>query len=436
MSSSPPDRRKISIYYDAETHAYWTKTPDGWVSMCETSALRHLRDSGIGPEPIQGTYLTRLDAQLIDIQRNFHIHYAGPVAGYDEGLYDSYGYKLLVTRSPRLLVPSEGDWPIWEACLETMYRRKHPLQIPTLHSYNKVSMECLYSRKFKPGQMKFSFGENNSGKSFEQNRVTNFYGGRAADPWRYMTGKTEFNGDLIGAEHLLVSDPDVNSIKDKLDFAARIKQFTVNELQSYHRKNLEAIPVRPFWRVDVSANSETHNASIVTVTDPSVLEKVMLFLVSPDSIPPEKYRDLPYDEFCRRVDAELPHYVWFLLNQWKIPVELVSRRFGVKAFHHPEILENITDLAIETRLCYLLDSNPYFFNSGPWEDTAEALQKWLHAQASDSPDARKFSQSKNLIINCLSKLAQQHPERFIKMRSKDRRWWKICPSRIDLENRQ
>ena len=50
--------------------------------------------------------------------------------------------------------------------------------------------------------------------------------------------------------------------------------------------------------------------------------------------------------FWQRLIDELPAFLDFLL-QWEIPRELISERFGIRHFHHREILQAIDNLAPE-----------------------------------------------------------------------------------------
>ena len=59
------------------------------------------------------------------------------------------------------------------------------------------------------------------------------------------------------------------------------------------------------------------------------------------------------------------------LFQWEIPSKLVSARFGVTHFHHPDILQAIDNLAPESRLLRLIDEELFEIGSEPWEGIAE-----------------------------------------------------------------
>ena len=75
-----------------------------------------------------------------------------------------------------------------------------------------------------------------------------------------MSGATEFNGELFGCEHLMIED-DIGStdFRARRNFGTRIKEFTVNEVQSCHAKNRQAINLKPFWRLSITLNEEPEN---------------------------------------------------------------------------------------------------------------------------------------------------------------------------------
>lgn len=134
-------------------------------------------------------------------------------------------------------------------------------------------------------------------------------------------------------------------------------------------------------------------------------------------------------EFHERLMAELPHLIHYLLN-WSIPEELVCGRFGVKHYHHPDLLRSIDDLSSELRLLSLVDGEVF---RGPgaeelWEDTAEELERKL-----TGPNSNCRREAQNLFsfnTACgvfLGRLAKLKPERVSERRVQGRRLWKIEP---------
>ena len=51
----------------------------------------------------RGEPLSEVDAKLVEIQIQHNIQYAGPVAGYKAGLYETPDTRFLVTKSPTII---------------------------------------------------------------------------------------------------------------------------------------------------------------------------------------------------------------------------------------------------------------------------------------------------------------------------------------------
>jgi hypothetical protein len=422
--------RNINAYYDNEHHTYWVEGDKGWISVSETSLVRHLRKDGYCHKTvIKGSLLTTVDQEILDIQNNFAVDYAGPIAGWNKGYYDLYGKRVLVTSSPKLLVPAEGDWSLWEACLNAILGRvEHgKIQVLTWKANDKLFLECLYGQFYRPGAATFLIGGADAGKSFFQDRRTTYYGGRVANPWLFIQGKTPFNEELTAAEHHKVSDPHIYKREDRADLADMIKNFLFDEAQSSHGKCKTAISLPPRRRMSFSCNKELHNM-IVPSLDASMLDKLDLNLCSDNSVPPPGYENIPYGDLIKRVEAELPAYVWHLQNEFKIPVEMQARRCGVKTWHHPELVHLINENLRETQLeQVLVDYN--FFQNGPWEGDYQDFLKMLEFLSSYS-DVKSFTDKPAILPYLLSKLQSRYPDRYLRTGSrvgKRRQGWKIFP---------
>ncbi len=79
----------------------------------------------------------------------------------------------------------------------------------------------------------------------------------------------------------------------------------------------------------------------------------MLFKVAPATVPMpcEKPRDR--EAFWEGVKKEIPAFVYFLQN-FEIPVGLEDSRFGISAFHHPDLVSTVKDMSPETQLLELI----------------------------------------------------------------------------------
>ena len=429
MSSSYVSKRYLKAYYDNENHSYWIEVPRGWVSVNETSLVRFLMQDGYNKKPLSDSLLTNVDREIVDIQSNFTVDYAGPIAGWNKDYYEIYGKRILITSSPNLLAAVEGDWSLFEACIEALLGRvEHgKTQVLTWKANDKLFLECLYGQFYRPGAACCLIGGANAGKSFMQDRRTTYYGGRVANPWLFIQGKTPFNSELIAAEHLKVSDPHVYKSEDRADLGDMIKNFLFDEAQSCHGKHQAAFAVPPRRRLTLSCNKELHNM-IVPSMDASMLDKMDLNLCSDNSVPPPGYEHIPYGDLVKKVEAQLPAYVWHLQNEFKIPLELEARRCGVKTWHHPELVQIINENLKESQFEQVM-INYQFFQNGPWEGQFNDLMKNLEAIGSNS-DVKPFLSKPAMIPFLLSKLQSRFPDRYLRTGNrtgKKRQGWKILP---------
>src|SRR6202043_1014402 len=87
-------------------------------------------------------------------------------------------------------------------------------------------------------------------------------------------------------------------------------------------------------------------------------------------------------EFRRVIAAELPAYAWWLANEFRVPPRMSSARFGVREWHHPDLLlANFEDTPAAV-LLQILDASEFTIAaSSPmklWEldSKAKASNEW------------------------------------------------------------
>ncbi len=110
-----------------------------------------------------------------------------------------------------------------------------------------------------------------------------------------------------------------------------------------------------------------------------------------------------------------------------IPSDLVSDRFGITHFHHPEILQAINTLAPEYRLLRLIDEELFLTEeTDPWEGSAEQLERRLCAEPSTCRnEARKLFTFNTACGVYLARLHKRYPNRFKPNHTRDGNWWTI-----------
>jgi hypothetical protein len=431
QSELPPTQSAVRmerpiVYYDVGRKDYWIlNNRKDWISVNETALKRLLRGAGFSAKQKDGERLSDLDECLTKIQLCFDVAYAGPLAGCKTGLFEEGGQRILVTNSPKLAEPKRGDFPILQQFLDTLLERE---EIPYVKGWLKIAYESLRAGHCRPGQLLVLAGERNSGKSLFQKVITEILGGRAGKPYRYMSGGTDFNGELFGVEHLIIEDEVASTdIRARRHFGARIKDFTVNEIQSCHAKNRQAIQLRPFWRVSLSLNEEPENLMILPPMDESLADKIILLRTLKAKLPPT-FSPEERERFWQALVAEIPAFLWDLTH-WEIPRELRCERFGIKHFHDPELLQALHELTPEAKLLALIDAA---FNEGPldpngFEGTAEKLQGLLLTSPLHSHEAKRLLDWPSAAGTYLGRLVQKCPDRVNRTRTANERTWRVTP---------
>jgi hypothetical protein len=429
------------VFYDPYKTKYWMEGEHGtWISMVETSVRRHLRAAGLRNKVTLDELVSPVDQKLNNIQLEWAIDFAGPLAGYPAGPAEFCGHPVLITSASKQIKPRRGKFPLIAKLLENMFVTPEGDQRPFVLGWLKVAVEALQSGRQRPGQALVFAGPADCGKSLFQNLGTEILGGRAAKPYRYMSGESPFNSELCGAEHLMIEDEVASTdVRKRRHFGARIKDFTVNQLQSCHGKNHPAFSVKPFWRLTISVNDERENLAILPPLDESLADKLMLLKVLKKPMPIRTATAAERERFWKGLVAELPAFIHHLLK-WKIPRKLVCHRFGIKHYHHPHLLAAINELAPESRLLALIDAH-YWPELSADDRVAIKQPDEIHKRAEeveadllDSPfkhEARGLFSWGNAAGTYLARLAKKFPERVSAKRTAKAREWLLRRSLPD-----
>jgi hypothetical protein len=424
--------KEETCYYGKETHCYWVKESGGnYTSVVEGAAVAVLRLNGMSRKT-DDDQLSEVDRQMIRIRFENGVDYAGPLSGFRVGLYEIGGRKALVTRTYKLISPQRGEWPVIATIIGGMLGEE---QAPYFIAWLKLAYESLLAGKRSAGQAVVFAGPIDSCKSFLQSHViTPVLGGRSCHCYKFLSGQTSFNGDLFEAEHLMVEDdvPATNHHARSV-IAANIKSVVASEVHSCHAKFKDAVSVPPFWRLTISVNDNTEALGVLPVLDPSLDDKLLLFKAQAFNLPMPTVTADEKAAFRGAVHAELPAFIQDLLD-YAIPPELSARRFGIRAYHHPDVVAALQQISPEERLLAFIDG--VVFSRGPrlhavpdpepWVGTAAELESFLMRSHLARQVDKVFS-FPNACGTLLGRLMKQKPERIEYQRTPTTRQWRILP---------
>jgi hypothetical protein len=104
-----------------------------------------------------------------------------------------------------------------------------------------------------------------------------------------------------------------------------MKEICAIDDRRVHKKFRDGLTLTAFFRLTISLNDETENLLILPTLDDSLADKLIIFKIEHRGIPPDINTESieGRDAFRHRLSAELPAYVYFLLNDWKIEPAVV-----------------------------------------------------------------------------------------------------------------
>ncbi|MDA7633552.1 DUF5906 domain-containing protein [bacterium] len=416
---------EFEAYFDCAKKQYWLQNTRGvWIPSNESQMRRQLKMAGFRSKKNDDENVSPVDRKLSEIHLSQDVKFAGSIAGHRIGCIDDGDGRILITSEPKLVQPRKGNWETIKELLESMFEGHS--QVDYVYGWLKCSLQALHSQEFTAGQALAIAGERANGKSFFQNYIaTPLLGGRSAKPYRYMSGATNFNSDLTGAEHLMIEDevPSTNYAARRC-FGEKIKEVVANESQSCHKKGQDAFSVDPFWRLTITLNDEPENLMMLPPIVSSITDKIMLLKSSRASnLPSESERA----EFRAKISKELPAFVHFLLNEYQIPDKLKCPhgRYGVTHFHHLDILNALQELSPEAKLHDIIRSVLFVSPvDRTWEGKAIDLERKL-LESSHSHEASKILTWGNACGTYLGRLKRKYEDIYSKRTVNGTAHWTI-----------
>jgi len=424
----------------------------------ENKFVKRLRREFCATKVRKGENISQVDQVLLYVMENRRLDLVlDALPGYKAGIHDNCGKKMLVRTSPRLLEATQGDWSTVKAlihgCLDLSVDGGID-QTPYFHSWCKVGAQSLYRAQpgnFQAGQCLILAGPRNCGKSRIQHWIlTGIFGGRSADPGPYLFGDTDFNGEWLEGEHLLMEDPaSSTATKERVLFGERVKQTIISDKLRIHTKRKTALNLEMFFRMSISVNDDPDKIRVLPLLTPDMKDKVMLFLVRKAQMP---MPTLTLDQrvaFKEKITSELPAYLWWLLDEFEVPAEIRrgvdGERLGVDSWRHPRIEREMFDDSPAAELLTLIDAaqweGHYLWQlesassaSYYWEGTALALEMLLVGKIDrDGRSVYRCTVGKeaerllahNKIDRLLSRLKEDQADRVIKKHRNTGNFWLI-----------
>jgi hypothetical protein len=425
-----PDRPEFPFdaFFDHRTGKFFRRAADGrrYIGATYAGMRRYLKSLGYSDKRGEGEVLSPLDRALEEIETRQAVDYAAPLAGHQPGAFQCGGLTILVTTGPKFIAPVAGEWPTIRAYLHGLFGEEQFLR---LAMHMKVAVTSLRNGVRRPGQALVIAGPTGIGKSLILSLLSHMLGGRTGKPYSYMTGRTDFNSELFGAEALIIDDEAASpDPRVRREFGARIKTFTVDPEPRCHAKNREALVLHPFWRLFIALNDDPHALQVLPQLEDGVEDKLTLLLAKSCQTPIDTSTDAGWQELWKKLMEELPAFLHYLIYTLEIPETLKCGRFGVKHYHNPELLDLMDAMTDELKLLELCDSVLWTdATETEWSGTSSELEKELREEARDT--CNRLLTFANACGTFLGHLAKKHPRRVVKLSPRNgiNRWKLIRP---------
>jgi hypothetical protein len=415
LSSPFPEITFASLVYQAGLHgfsgavrrffyngrSFCMKSPSGFIPLPAESPVRqHLRILGV-PTQKQAEVLCSIREQQL-------VSYIGPVAGLPAGLHECNGDKVLVTRGPTIIEGRAGnDTFVRDNLAGLLDDPDHPQQLQTFLDWLAHCRKAVMSGKRVQTPVVALTGRRGNGKSFCIEIIKRCLGGRSAKAYRFMSGDSPFNADLVGSE-LLVVDDDAAS-KDHRSRMALTQNIKANFFSGSFRleaKGRDAIECFPVQALVMAVNEDPDHLRVLPELEESMEDKIHLFKTRSAPIP----QGLDFAGIGEQLTRSLPAFL-YELDQRDI-CGAYDERKRLKCFWHPEVLEALEYLSPDRQLLELIHQcwsvTEEIRQNGKWVGVASELESKLTEYGSSTANsARRLLSWQNACGTYLGRLADK-----------------------------
>lgn len=408
----------VPLYFYAERGTWYG--PDGHGSFSkftDSQAKSFVAAYGFSKRIQDGHGNTAADLAMIWLNQNNRVSYAGLLAGYRAGLHEISGTRILVTESSRLITPMPGDWVTIRLLVESLFFDEQYREQPIyFYVWLSASVKAYCRRitanetdKFRHCPALAMFGPLRCGKSALIDLIlTPLFGGRKADPMNYLR-EGKFNKELFAAGLLALDDKGASAnLAERRQRGEAIKDLIWKPEQRMEGKNLDAVNLRPFWRLVIAGNDDDAGLQACPALSPILADKIMILHAQQAEGLPQTHEE--NDTWAEKIRAELPAFVAWLL-EWNPPEKLVlDPRTRVANFQHPQIVASLRELQPEMRLLELIDTLGLIDADAPlWEGKSSEFESAMRSKDREGILTNNFGGTST--GRMLSELARTNPDR-------------------------
>ena len=418
-------KKSVEIHYcPSAAKNFIYKCGSIYTMVDRQGAIDHLAMAGFSVAPGSEGPLSQAVTLLTNTMR-LPVSWCRPLGGKRAGVYLMNGRRILVTESPKLIKPQPGEWPTIRAFLTDAFDYD---PIADLNQKKKAAMakqqqnvvlawlagavkgQYLDGGEFSPSPALVLCGKRRAGKGCFQHLVTELLGGRFANPFGAMSGKTGNNGDLAGAEHWMVEDEQDSARNvDRMEIKAAIKKACVNRATAFNPKHRDAETLPSYRRLTISLNDDEESLRVLPDLSDNFSDKIILT----HFLPVPGLGAATHHCWWNSIVSELPAFLDYLL--FKHVIENADEAYGLLPYHDPEISGLIAGQSKESAVDSLIEHYVLSGLTRAWEGTAHELFDEFNEPLASSQLKTVGCHSAKVLGRCLSVLATTKPDRYEKL---------------------
>jgi hypothetical protein len=286
-------------------------------------------------------------------------------------------------------------------------------------------------KEFRHAPALYIAGERECGKSALIKLILQpLFGGRMGDPMNYLR-EHKFNKDLFSAALLVLDDKGASSsLAERRQRGEAMKSLIWTDEIRMEGKGVDALTLRPFWRMVIAGNDDEAGLQICPALSPSLVDKLLIFRARrAEGLPVTNEEQ---DAWAKKIRAELPAFAHWLLG-YQSPADFVlSARTRLPIFQHPAIIAALHDLQPEMRLLELIDLFDLIGQDAPlWEGTATEFEQAMRSKDNGRMPDRIFT-SPTAAGRMLAEIARIAPQRVEKTNRGSQSFYRIFRTKPTL----
>ena len=404
---------------------FYRQQKEKYIALKAPDAKKILRLAGVpNDDGLSGMKI--VDEILTDLQMNQSLDYAGYIAGYNAGLHENQGARILSMRSPKTPELEKKPYPLLDQVLSSIFYDKENRE--RFEAWAYWTWKYLHERRWAPLPALALAGPKNCGKTLAAYLMIHILGDTTpGKAMRFLRGDTSFNADLV-ASHVLLADDEISDtdMKTRKAIGQQIKSIAVTTAHRIESKGVDSITLSPHWRLIICTNDEPEHLQVLPPIDEGMADKILLLRCKkavfpmPTALPEERLA------FMTALRAEASGWLYELSKRQNIG-DFGDSRQSVTGWQDESLLDAMGNMSSEAALLEIIDMVKPWDVQSYVELTASELESTL--TAFDSPVKNKASKLlcwNNACGSLLGHLAKRHPDRVQKVRTSEARKWRIC----------